>query len=276
MRGHDAVDGKQRALNRGAVMVWSKFPYPNAHFRHTPASLKKAWRGLHAGDVEPWPRADPLVHAWIAFHQGDFERAEQEGLAIGMAGHAVANKASCVHAVYLEPSPAVKCTRLQAVAERCVQQQASQPDTASAFYWHAYALGRYAQEISVIHALAEGIGGKVKASLETTLALAPRHADAHIALGVYHAEIIDKTGALIGRLSYGASRDDALSHFERALELNPDSAIARVEYARALLMLDGRGKVEEATALRRVAAGAAPRDAMERLDIERARQELGE
>jgi len=97
-----------------------------------------------------------------------------------------------------------------------------------------------------------------------------------VALGVYHAEIIDKTGALLGRLTYDASRDDAIAHFTKALELNPGSAIARIEYARGLLMLDGRAGREEASRLLRAAAAAEPRDAVERLDVERARQALGE
>jgi predicted Zn-dependent protease len=85
-----------------------------------------------------------------------------------------------------------------------------------------------------------------------------------MSLGVYHAEIIDKAGAPVGGLTYGASRNDALAHIKKALSLNPDSAIARVEYANALIMLDGWKQ----------AAAIAPRDAMERLDVERARQAL--
>lgn len=255
-------------------MAWARFPYPDQRFHYSATGLKEAWRGLHAGDAEPWPRGAALVEAWIAFHAGDFEQAAKKGLALGLPGHAVANKASCMQAVYLDRSADTKCERLQEVIRRCELQQAQQPEKAAAFYWHAYALGRYAQEISVVQALAQGIGGKVRASLDATLALAPRHADAHIALGVYHAEIIDKIGAVIARLSYGASRADAIAHFKKALSLNPASAIARVEYARALSMLDGRGADAEAAALRREAADAEPHDAMERLDIERARQEL--
>lgn len=255
-------------------MAWKKFPYPDASFQYTAAALKRAWSGLHAGDAEPWPREGALVDAWIDFHAGRFEAAARAGLDAGLAGYALANKATCVHAVYLDPSAASKCARLQQVAERCTAQQAEQPDCPAAFYWHAYALGRYAQEISVVMALAQGIGGKVRASLERTLALAPRHADAHVALGVYHAEIIDKVGALLGGLTYGASREQALAHFRTALRLNPDSAITRVEHARALILLDGERQADAARALRQEALALAPRDAMERLDVERARQEL--
>jgi hypothetical protein len=43
--------------------------------------------------------------------------------------------------------------------------------------------------------------------LEATLRLDEQHADAHCALAAFQAEVIDKVGALVGRLSYGASRD---------------------------------------------------------------------
>lgn len=255
-------------------MAWKAFPYPGAGFEYTAARLKRAWAMLHAGDAEPWPQGAPLVGAWIDFHAGRFEQAARTGLAAGLDGYAVANKASCVHAVYLEQHPARKCARLQDVAERCERQQREQPGNAAAFYWHAYALGRLAQEQSVLEALARGVAGAVKASLEAALRLAPRHADAHIALGVYHAEIIDKAGALVAGLAYGAKREAALGHFRQALALNPGSAIARIEYARALVMLGGDACAGQARALCEEAAGATPHDAMERLDIERARQEI--
>jgi hypothetical protein len=40
----------------------------------------------------------------------------------------------------------------------------------------------------------------------SAIALQPRHADAHIALGAFHAEVIDKVGALIGGMTYGAKQ----------------------------------------------------------------------
>ncbi|MFD2366759.1 hypothetical protein [Pseudoduganella sp. GCM10020061] len=254
-------------------MAWKPFPYPSADYEYSSATLKRAWPALHAGDAEPWPRSAALVGAWIDFHAGRFEQAAQAGLERGLAGYSVANKASCMQAVYLSDRTR-KCALLLEVAERCTHQQKEQPDSAAAFYWHAFALGRHAQEISVLEALARGVAGQVRSSLDTTLRLEPRHADAHIALGVYHAEIIDKVGALVGALTYGASRDEALRHFRRALELIPGSAIARVEYARGLQLIDGRAGAAQARELREQAAASTAHDAMERLDIERARQEI--
>lgn len=255
-------------------MAWSKFPHPDDAYVYTAASLKKNWARLHVGDAEPFPKDARLVEAWIAFHAGDFERATKIGLDVGVDGYSVAHKATCMYATYLEKSEKKKIAIFEEVAERCERQQQEQPDNANGYYWHAYALGRYAQGISVVKALAQGVGAKVKHSLDMTLKLAPKHADAHIALGTYHSEIIDKVGAMIGGLTYGVKKEEGFKHFKKALELNPDSAIARIEYANALVMLDGKKKMDEAVGLYEAAAACEPRDAMERLDVELAKEEL--
>ena len=253
---------------------WAKFPYADKKFVYTAATLKKAWERLHKGDCEPFPKDEAVVEAWIAFHAGEFHKAAELGAKAGGAGITVANKATSIYANYLEENDKTKLTLFEEVAARAEQQQADEPKNANAFYWHAYALGRYAQGISVAKALAAGIGGKVKASLETAIKLAPKHADAHIALGAYHAEIIDKVGAMVGGLTYGAKKDVGLKHFETALKLNPDSAIARIEMANGLVMLEGKKALAKAEALYGEAAACEPADAMEKLDIELAKAEL--
>jgi hypothetical protein len=257
-------------------MSWASFPYSDPAYAYTAASLRDAWARLHAGDAEPFPDEQPVLDAWLAFHAGAFEEAVEKGLAAGIEGYAAANKAACVHAVYLERGVQKRRARLLEVAERCEEQQDYDPRNPAGYYLHACSLGRYAQDISIPSALAQGIAPRVRASLEKTLELEPRHADAHAALGVFHAEIIDKVGALVGKLTYGASREAALGHFETALLLNPRSAIARVEYANALMMLDGAGCEEKAALLCQQAAAVQPLDAMEKLDSERARKELEE
>ena len=62
--------------------------------------------------------------------------------------------------------------------------------------------------------------------------------------------------------------------FQEALKLNFQSAIGMIEYANAMLMLDGDKMIKEATRLYQQAAAAKPMDAMERLDVEMARVEL--
>ena len=255
-------------------MAWKSFPHPDAAYVYTAATLKKAWARLHVGDAEPYPKKAVLVEAWIAFHAGDFEKAVSLGLDAGIDGYGVAHKASCIYATYLETSEKKRLAMFEEVAERCERHQAEQPDNPAGYYWHAYALGRYAQGISIVKALAQGIAPKVRASLEKAIKLAPRHADAHIALGAFHTEIIGSVGAMIGGLTYGVKKEEGYKAFKKALELNPDTAIGRIEYANALVTLDGKKKMDEAVALYEAAAAIDPQDAMERLDVEAAKAEL--
>jgi hypothetical protein len=64
--------------------------------------------------------------------------------------------------------------------------------------------------------------------------------------------------------------------FVQALKLNPGSAIAMVEYANGLVMLEGDKRMAQAEQLYADAAACTPQDAMERLDVEMAKAELDE
>ncbi|TAK50869.1 MAG: hypothetical protein EPO25_18180 [Gammaproteobacteria bacterium] len=250
------------------------FPYGQAPYTYAGPALQKAWKRLHAGDREPFPDDAAVIEAWRAFHRGDFAAAITQGARQGPPGISAANKAAAVQASYLIDSDARAVKLLQEAAQRADQAVRAAPDYANAWYFQAFVLGRYAQRISVVKALAEGVGGKVRKALERTLELEPRHADAHIAMGLYHAEIIDKVGALAGRLSYGADAAKSQRHFEQALKLNPAAPVAYMEYANALLMLHGDRQRDEAVRLYRKAAACEPADAMEHLDVEQAKAEL--
>ena len=123
-------------------------------------------------------------------------------------------------------------------------------------------------------ALAQGFGGKIKDALQTALKLDARHAEAHTAFGAYQAEVIDKVGALVAGMTYGAKKDAALKHFETAVKLFPESAIAHIEYANGLIRLFGKTRLDDAQKLYEAAAACKPLDAMERLDVELAKSEL--
>ena len=274
---------------------WIAFPHKIATLEG--AALRKAWPQLHQGDREPWPDARRvaalgdaaalprkladeelarrLQEAWRAFHSGDFQRAWTEGEALGALGAIVAAKAAGIYTRYLEKREA----RAVALLERAVVLAAgaaqTAPKLANAHYMHAFVLGRLSQRTSVLQALAAGHATRVRQSLEKALALEPRHADAHIALGLYHAEIVAKVGDFVARLTYGASGEAAVRHFKEALKLAPESAIAHLEYGNGLVAAFGERRRAEALKLYERAAGFRPLDAMERLDVEAARAALG-
>lgn len=252
---------------------WAAFPQLG-EFDFDAGQVRRQWPRLHAGDAEPLPQDPEVLEAWTLFHRGEFQKATEAGLKAGGAGLTVANKATCIYATYLEKKEKTRLELFLEVAQRAEAQTQREPDNAAAWHLHGYALGRYSQAISVAKALAQGLGSKVKVSLEHAIRLNPRHADAHIALGAFHAEVIDKVGALIGGMTYGAKKDAGLRHFRDALKLNPESPIGLIEYANGLLMLEGEAKMADATALYEKAAAVQPLDATQRLDVALAQAEL--
>jgi tetratricopeptide (TPR) repeat protein len=253
---------------------WVKFPYADKSYVHDAAGLRKHWARLHKGDCEPLPKDAATLEAWAAYHAGDFGRAVEAGLAAGGPGVNAAVKAQVVYGHYLEKSDKARSALFEEAVAWGEARRAEAPKDANAHYFHAFALGRYSQSISVARALTQGLGGKIKESLLTAMKLEPRHADANIAYGAYQSEVIDKVGALVAGMTYGAKKDSALEHFRKAIGLFPESAIAKIECANGLILLFGKGRLDEATRLYEEAAACKPADAMERLDVERAKSEL--
>ena len=281
-----------------AKPAWTAFPHDAKPFAYPGDALKKAWPSLHPGDTEPFPdarrgaalleaagKAAPkgvdadalaarLQDAWRAFHHGDFKAAFDAGEALGPVGASVAAKAIGIHATYLVDGDAEKLKRFEQAAKLAEAAVKALPDEANSHYRLAFALGRYSQGISIAKALKQGIAGKVREALDAALELAPKHAEAHTALALYHAEIIGKIGAMIGGLTYGAKASEAESHIKTALKLTPNSPIAHVEYGNVLMLLHGDRQEDAAAAAYEKAAKLKPADAMEALDASYAREQL--
>lgn len=281
-----------------AKPAWTPFPHDASAFDFAGDALKKAWPKLHAGDVEPFPdnkRAAALIaaagnkapkgcspdalaaqlqEAWRAFHRGDFKAAFDAGQALGPIGASVAVKAIGIHATYLVDADAEKLKRFEQAAAIAEDAVKALPDDANSHYRHAFALGRYSQGLSIAKALKAGIAGKVRKALDATLDRAPKHAEAHTALALYHAEIIGKVGALVGGLTYGAKAKDADTHIATALKLTPASPIAHVEHGNVLMLLHGDKREDDAAAAYEKAAKLKPLDAMEALDAAYARSQI--
>jgi tetratricopeptide (TPR) repeat protein len=256
------------------AMKWAKFPHAGKAYAYDAAALKKSWARLHKGDCEPLPKDADVLAAWRHFHAGEFGQAVEVGQGAGGAGINAAVKAQVVYAHYLEKLDKGKVALLEEAVSMAEARRAAAAKDPNAHYMYAFALGRYSQGISVAKALTQGYGGKIKDALLTVLELEPKHADAHTAFGAYQAEVIDKVGGIVAGVTYGAKRDSAVEHYEKALKLFPESPIAHIEYGNGLLMLFGKGKIADATRLYEKAASLTPMDAMERLDVELAKSEL--
>ena len=179
-----------------------------------------------------------------------------------------------IHATYLVDAEKEKLARYEALAALADEAIAALPEEANSHYRRAFAIGRYSQCISITKALAQGLAGKVKESLDATLDLAPKHAEAQTALGLYHAEIVGKVGGMLAKLTYGASAATAEKHLKEATKLTPDSPIAWIEYGNGLLLLHGEKQEDAVAEAYAKAAKLKPRDAMEALDAAWAKEQL--
>jgi tetratricopeptide (TPR) repeat protein len=279
---------------------WNKFPYDNSAYLFEGDSLYAAWADLHGGDCVEYPDADwvaqtleqapdaapesydgdvislseTIQDAWRCYHAGDFQKAVELSEQCGLIAHAVANKATGIYATYLEPDETAARACFLSAVERAEAAMDILPDDPCSYYFHAFNLGRYSQSISIVKALSQGIGGKIQSSLENAIDLQAAHADANIALGAYYAEVIDKVGKMLGKLTYGATPGKSVKHFKRALELSPEAPIAHIEYGNGLYLLFGDDKLDEVTDLYIKATEIQPVDAMAKLDIEAALAEM--
>jgi hypothetical protein len=285
------------ATKKSSASSWAAFPHDAKAYVYAGDALKKSWPKLHTSDCEPYPdakratallkaagKAAPkldadalavaLQDAWRAFHHGDFKTAYDAGAALGPVGASVAIKALGIHATYLVEDEAEQLKHYEQAATLADAAIKALPEEANSHYRHAFALGRYSQGLSIAKALKMGIATKVRNSLDAALALEPKHAEAHTALALYHAEIINKIGAMIGGLTYGAKAAEAEGHIKTALKLTPASPIAHVEHGNILLLLDERRNEDAAANAYEKAAKCKPVDAMEALDVAFAQAQL--
>ena len=176
-----------------------------------------------------------------AYTEGRFLEAAELGEELATSNsYALATKSLAIHGYYLVSDKEEQQTvfeRAMKLGEKAVEADSS---NAEAYYQSAHALGRYSQTIGVMTALRRGYGGKVRDLLKATLARDSLHGEANLALAGWHADIVDRAGRLMARITYGANRGDASTHYERAMELLPNSRLVMFDYALRLPLLKGR------------------------------------
>jgi hypothetical protein len=127
-----------------------------------------------------------------------------------------------IYATYLEDNERRKLELFQAISARCDELQRAQPKNVNGHYFQAYALGRYSQGISVLKALTDGLGGRIKSALEASFtARSEARRGAHVALGAYHAEVVDKMGAMVAKLTYRREQGSRHQALRYGIEAGP-------------------------------------------------------
>ena len=251
-------------------------PYSGTPFDLSGAALEERWPVMHAGNLEPFPADIAVQDAWRAYHEGRFEEAVSLGTTHGGLGLVPAAFAATIYAHYLEPAEDKKVAIFETAMDLAERATVACPGNANAFYMLAVSQGRYSQFISMIEALSKGMAPKIRGAAERCLELQPKHAEGHVTLAGWHAEIVDKVGGMLAGLSFGAKKDAAEELYDQALALAPDSPVPYIEKAAGLLLMFGESSRDDAMQLLQKAVTLEPADAMQTLDIARARRTLAD
>ena len=192
--------------------------------------------------------------ARAAYEDGRFVEAADIAESIGTPeAYVLAARSLSVHAYYEASDEDWEAVvhRAMRMGEEAVRADSS---SAEAYFSLVTAVGRYAQGKSAWTALREGLGGRIKDLLETVLEIDPDHIEAITALGCWHADVAAE--GRIARMVYGASREEAVALFDRALALAPDDKDLLLQYGVRLPDLDkdrgvarAREMLERATGL---------------------------
>jgi len=253
---------------------WKVCPIDMSDLDLTGDNLRQRWDQIHAGNREPFPDHPSVQEAWRCYHLGDFAKAVDIGLEMGGEGIVPAAFAGTIYAQYVEQEEGRKSEIFKAVMAWCEKAIEEGQSSANLHYIFAVAMGRYSQFVSMIEALAQGFGGRIKEQVEKCIALDSEHAEGHVTFGGWHAELTDKAGAMMAKMLYGATKEGAYENYDRALALAPDSPVPCIEYAAGLEILFGDSKNDEVITRLEEAMEKPALDAMQRLDQEKARQHL--
>ena len=205
--------------------------------------------------------AQSIDEARTAFEEGRFLEAADLASVIGTSeGYALAAQSLAVYGHHV----ATEEDR-NGILERAIEygKEAVRTDSTNseAYFQSAHAVGRYAQSVGKLTAFRRGLAGRARDLLETALTISPDFAEAHMAFGGWHADIA--RAGRIARFMYRGNRENAVIHYERALELAPDSKVVLFEYALRLPYLDREDGRARARKMLSKAAGLPTRDAYE-------------
>ena len=238
-------------------------------------TLTRYVRFAAVGGLVLWPdgaNAQSIDDARTAFREGRFlEAADLAEASSTSDGFALAAQSLAVYGRYVatEDDRQEILERAMELGEAAVFADSTNPE---AYYQAVHAVGRYAMNVGTLTALRRGFAGRIRDLLDA--ALDHDFAEAHMALAGWHADI--HCAGRVARFMYGGNRVNAVIHYERALQLAPDSKIVLLEYGRRLPELDSARGRERAEEMLSKAAELPVRDAYEEFVQQEILEALGE
>jgi tetratricopeptide (TPR) repeat protein len=180
--------------------------------------------------LQPARAADNAALAM--FEKGDYLAAAKAGAAEGNATSlALAARATLADAT-LRGAPCMEC--LQNAERYARQAVAADPNNMEGHIHLAVSLGYQARIIGPIRARFARFPEQAKQEIETALRLAPNNHWALSAAGGFNIEVVRSGGRFLGNLLYGATFENGVSYFHKAIAADPENPLIKLQYALAL------------------------------------------
>lgn len=291
---------------------WAKVPFDASRYTYTFEEIRQKWPQLMRGMQLDYPSADYLrsrylkfpgllqslgyqdadwqqhsynvLETWQAFFRGDYQHAYRLGLKYGGYAEVPGILSEIIQAIYLTRSLSEKQALLQDAALQIHYYGQRFPivpgdkeyshDYAMLRLGFAYAVGRLAEDEPIPQQLANKHPIMALNAVTELLAVMPEHPMGLALAGGIDANVIRRVGKLVGRVGLDVRSFDAARAFQQAVELVPDMAILRYEYANSQLYTRGRSAWPEAQQQLQKATEADPITAMEALDVGYAKKHL--
>jgi hypothetical protein len=193
-------------------------------------SLKAAALVLSMIAADPAHSAESA--AFSLFTKGQYVAAAEAAAAEGTAaGFALAARATLADSTMRE-TPCLECLqRAEALARQAI---AADPSNMEGHIHLAVALGYQARIIGPFRARFQSFPEQAKDAIETALKLAPNNHWALSAAGGFNIEVVRSGGRFLGNLLYGATFEEGVSYFHRAIAADPKNPLIKLQYALAL------------------------------------------
>jgi len=166
------------------------------------------------------------------FEKGNYLAAAKAGAAEGSAvSLALAARATLADAT-LRDMPCMECLQnAEALARKAI---AADPGNMEGHIHLAVALGYQARIIGLIRARFARFPEQAKQEIETALRLAPNSHWALSAAGGFNIEVVRSGGRLLGNLLYGATFENGVDYFNKAIAADPENPLIKLQYALSL------------------------------------------
>ena len=282
---------------------WRAFPFDTKPFLLTPTTLKQNWQYLHRATHYPFPDAHfistlltenpklkasipqyksvnriayTLQEAWIAFFEGDFQKAAQLGYSLGPLGHSVAFYAQATYASRLETNDDKRHALWEDILNRHEPSKALTRYDSMTRFFAFFSMARLSEELSMPVVVARDYLNKMLLTLAELNADEPDNIFVLAARGSIDAGIVRKLGKLMGRLAFGANDESIEKYYLKALKQKKGLPTVHIEYAQSLLYMYGKKKLDKAIKHMRIASEVKPGYALEAMNTFKAQKRLEE